>query len=83
MAVRNKRFANDLYINAVVRRTSTLVQNTTATQMPSDNQDALGERLGITFQQVQKYENGRNRVIPRLLGSRCLDASAPSALCGL
>ena len=25
-------------------------------------QTALGERLGITFQQVQKYENGANRV---------------------
>lgn len=25
-------------------------------------QGKLGEKLGITFQQVQKYENGRNRI---------------------
>lgn len=25
-------------------------------------QEQLGERLGITFQQVQKYENGKNRI---------------------
>jgi transcriptional regulator with XRE-family HTH domain len=26
------------------------------------NQAQLGEKLGVTFQQVQKYENGKNRV---------------------
>ena len=26
------------------------------------SQEKLGERLGITFQQVQKYEKGTNRV---------------------
>ena len=26
------------------------------------SQTALGERSGITFQQVQKYENGVNRL---------------------
>lgn len=26
------------------------------------SQEALGERLGVTFQQVQKYERGSNRV---------------------
>ena len=26
------------------------------------SQEKLGERLGITFQQIQKYENGANRV---------------------
>ncbi len=26
------------------------------------NQEKLGEGLGVTFQQVQKYENGANRV---------------------
>jgi transcriptional regulator with XRE-family HTH domain len=32
------------------------------------SQSALGERSGITFQQVQKYENGVNRVsISRLI----------------
>jgi transcriptional regulator with XRE-family HTH domain len=25
-------------------------------------QQALGDALGITFQQIQKYENGRNRL---------------------
>ncbi len=25
-------------------------------------QTVLGERIGVTFQQVQKYESGRNRV---------------------
>ena len=25
-------------------------------------QEALGEKLGVTFQQVQKYEKGTNRV---------------------
>ena len=32
------------------------------------SQTALGERSGITFQQVQKYENGLNRVsVSRLI----------------
>ena len=26
------------------------------------SQTQLGDRLGVTFQQVQKYENGKNRV---------------------
>jgi transcriptional regulator with XRE-family HTH domain len=26
------------------------------------SQTELGERLGVTFQQVQKYENGNNRI---------------------
>ena len=26
------------------------------------SQEALGEALGVTFQQVQKYEKGKNRV---------------------
>jgi transcriptional regulator with XRE-family HTH domain len=31
------------------------------------SQSALGGRLGITFQQVQKYENGANRVSATML----------------
>jgi len=31
------------------------------------SQSALGARLGITFQQVQKYENGANRVSATML----------------
>ena len=30
-------------------------------------QTGLGERLGITFQQIQKYESGKNRVSPSKL----------------
>lgn len=26
------------------------------------SQEKLGEALGVTFQQVQKFENGRNRI---------------------
>jgi transcriptional regulator with XRE-family HTH domain len=26
------------------------------------SQEALGDGLGLTFQQIQKYENGRNRI---------------------
>ena len=26
------------------------------------SQEALAEHLGITFQQIQKYENGKNRI---------------------
>lgn len=26
------------------------------------SQTALGEAIGVTFQQIQKYENGKNRV---------------------
>lgn len=36
------------------------------------SQGDLGEMLGITFQQVQKYENGANRVA----GSRLIQAAA-------
>ena len=31
------------------------------------SQSALGGRLGITFQQIQKYENGANRVSATML----------------
>ena len=31
-------------------------------KLMSMSQSALGEKLGITFQQIQKYENGSNRV---------------------
>ena len=44
------------------------------------SQSDLGEPLGITFQQVQKYENGQNRisagklpVIAELLGCKAAD----------
>ncbi len=41
------------------------------------NETKLGEELGLTFQQVQKYENGTNRVSASRLYdlSRVLDVS--------
>ncbi len=45
-------------------RTRRLVLNMT--------QDSLAERLGITFQQIQKYEKGSNRIS----ASRLLDVAA-------
>ena len=35
------------------------------------SQSALGGQLGITFQQVQKYENGTNRVSATMLVKLC------------
>ena len=32
------------------------------------SQGALGERIGVSFQQIQKYENGANRISARRLG---------------
>jgi transcriptional regulator with XRE-family HTH domain len=31
------------------------------------SQAALGERIGVTFQQIQKYERGTNRISASLL----------------
>lgn len=36
-------------------------------QMAKLSQNELGKRIGVTFQQVQKYENGRNRVSASML----------------
>lgn len=36
----------------------------TLRQMKRVSQDALGEMLGVTFQQIQKYETGANRICP-------------------
>src|SRR5689334_5353713 len=47
------------------------------------SQSALGERLGITFQQIQKYEKGTNRVgASRLQGIANLLGTTPAALLG-
>ena len=43
----------DVYVGSRVRRRRTLL---------GLNQTQLGEKLGISFQQVQKYENGANRI---------------------
>src|ERR1700754_748266 len=46
------------------------------------SQSALGAKLGITFQQVQKYENGTNRVSATMLVklSGALDLSVADLL---
>ena len=43
-------------------------------------QEALGQKLGVSFQQVQKYENGSNRVSAARLFEICeaLDVSLAS-----
>ncbi len=47
------------------------------------SQSALGERLGITFQQVQKYEKGSNRVgSSRLQSIALVLGTTPAALFG-
>ncbi len=43
----------DVHVGRRVRQRRTLL---------GMNQTQLGERLGITFQQIQKYENGANRI---------------------
>jgi transcriptional regulator with XRE-family HTH domain len=35
------------------------------------SQTDLGEKLGVTFQQIQKYESGRNRVSAARLFEIC------------
>jgi transcriptional regulator with XRE-family HTH domain len=44
------------------------------------SQSHLGEKLGVTFQQIQKYESGRNRVSAARLFEICeaLDVSLTS-----
>lgn len=41
------------------------------------SQTALGEHLGITFQQIQKYENGTNRVSSSRLFDLCRVLKVP------
>lgn len=49
------------------------------------SQTRLGDTLGISFQQVQKYENGANRISARRLDeiARVLGVSAPFFFEGL
>lgn len=54
--------AVDAYIGARMRE-SRLALNMT--------QESLGELLGVTFQQIQKYESGRNRVSAARLFEIC------------
>jgi transcriptional regulator with XRE-family HTH domain len=41
------------------------------------SQQQLGQKLGVTFQQIQKYENGRNRVSAARLFDLCRALKAP------
>ncbi len=43
----------DVHVGSRVRRSRTLL---------GMNQNQLGEKLGITYQQIQKYETGFNRI---------------------
>jgi transcriptional regulator with XRE-family HTH domain len=61
----------DEYIGARMRETRRALSMT---------QESLGELLGVTFQQVQKYEKGSNRVSAARLFEICeaLDVSLAS-----
>src|ERR1700730_16548803 len=43
------------------------------------SQEKLGDALGLTFQQVQKYEKGKNRIGARLLQQMSQFLQAPLA----
>jgi transcriptional regulator with XRE-family HTH domain len=43
------------------------------------SQEALGEKLGVSFQQVQKYEGGTNRVSAARLFDICKALKVPLA----
>jgi transcriptional regulator with XRE-family HTH domain len=68
VSMRKKKFkprsptAVDIYIGARIRD-----------QRPAVglSQAALGEKLGVSFQQVQKYERGKNRVTEARLFEIC------------
>jgi transcriptional regulator with XRE-family HTH domain len=43
------------------------------------SQDRLAQQLGVTFQQIQKYESGKNRVSAARLYEICQVLGVPSA----
>jgi transcriptional regulator with XRE-family HTH domain len=49
------------------------------------SQTELGEKIGVTFQQIQKYENGKNKVsVSRLIDiCKVLDVSLMNFISGL
>jgi transcriptional regulator with XRE-family HTH domain len=55
-------------VNAVIKKTPNPIDKHVGGRvrmrrlMVSMSQEKLGERLGLTFQQVQKYEKGMNRI---------------------
>jgi transcriptional regulator with XRE-family HTH domain len=66
-------------------RTATAVDTYIGTQMRNGraglglSQEALGEKLGVSFQQVQKYEKGINRVSAARLFEICKALKIPLA----
>ena len=64
--------AVDQYIGARMR------ESRLAIKMSQAN---LGEKLGVTFQQIQKYEKGRNRVSAARLFVICEALEFPSPRC--
>jgi transcriptional regulator with XRE-family HTH domain len=38
---------------------------------PHVTQEAVGKKLGLSYQQVQKYENGKSRISPSRLFDIC------------
>ena len=50
-----------------------------ARKMRGRSQQALAEAIGVTFQQVQKYESGANRVSASMLARIASDLSVPVA----
>jgi transcriptional regulator with XRE-family HTH domain len=72
MKKRNPRTATtvDAYIGAQMRDRRTAL---------GLSQAALGEKLGVSFQQVQKYESGANRVSAARLFEICKALKVPLA----
>lgn len=50
-----------------------------ARKMRERSQQALAEAIGVTFQQVQKYESGANRVSASMLARIAADLGLPVA----
>jgi len=67
----------------VTPRTATAVDAYIGTRMRDErtalglSQEALGEKLGVSFQQVQKYEKGINRVSAARLFEICRALKIP------
>jgi transcriptional regulator with XRE-family HTH domain len=71
--------------NKVSPRAATAVDTYIGTQMRNDrtalglSQEVLGAKLGVSFQQIQKYEKGINRVSAARLFEICKTLKIPLA----
>ena len=69
--------------NSVNNKATTDVDRTvgvrikTLRKAKSMSQTALGQAIGVTFQQVQKYENGKNRLSASRLGEMARALEVP------